>query len=68
MSKNDDQTVEQKMEALRQQAAWFESDEFTLGEASDRFKRAAKLAEEIEKDLSELENTVTVLKKSFEES
>ena len=68
MSKESNKTVEQKMEALRQLAAWFESDEFTLGEASERFKQAAKLAEEIEKDLSELENSVTILKRSFEET
>lgn len=68
MSKENSKTVEEKMEALRQQAAWFESDEFTLGEASERFKQAAKLAEDIEKDLSELENTVTVLKRSFEDA
>ena len=56
------------MEALRTLAMWFESDEFTLTDASAKFEQAAKLAKEIEHDLSEMENSVNVLKKSFEES
>lgn len=61
-------TIEEKMNELRTLAAWFESDEFSLGQAAERFEVAAKLAREIEHSLSEMENTVTVLKKSFEES
>jgi exonuclease VII small subunit len=56
------------MEELRGLAAWFESDEFTLSTAAERFEAAAKLAREIEHDLSEMENTVNVLKESFEEA
>ncbi len=59
--------VEKKMEQLRGLVAWFESDDFVLEEASAKFEAAAKLAGEIEHDLGELKNTVTVLKKSFEE-
>lgn len=61
-------TIEEKMNELRTLAAWFESDEFSLTHASEKFEQAAKLAREIEHDLSEMENTVTVLKKSFEEA
>lgn len=61
-------TLEEKMNELRTLAAWFESDEFSLTHASEKFEQAAKLAREIEHDLSEMENTVTVLKKSFEEA
>lgn len=56
------------MNELRQAALWFESDEFSLTDAPDKFALAAKLAKEIEHDLAEMENTVTVLKKSFEET
>lgn len=65
-SKN--KTIEDKMNDLRAAAAWFESEEFTLNEAAAKFEAAAKLAREIEHDLAEMENTVTVLKKSFEEA
>lgn len=61
-------TIEEKMNELRELAAWFESDEFSLTSASEKFKAAATLAKEIEHDLSEMENDVTVLKQSFEEA
>lgn len=61
-------TIEDKMNELRQMAAWFESDEFSLTHASEKFKAAAKLARDIEHDLSEMENTVTILKESFEQA
>lgn len=60
-------TVEEKMMQLREMVVWFESDDFVLEQASEKFQAAATLAKEIEKDLSELKNTVTVLKQSFEE-
>ncbi len=60
-------SIEEKMNELRTMAAWFESDEFSLTDASEKFKVAAKLAKEIEHDLSEMENDVTVLKESFEQ-
>ena len=61
-------TIEDKMNELRQMAAWFESDEFSLTHASEKFEAAAKLARDIEHDLSEMENTVTILKESFEQA
>lgn len=63
-----DKTIEEKMNELRTLAAWFESDEFSLSLAAERFEAAADLARDIERSLSEMENTVTVLKKSFEEA
>ena len=61
-------TIEDKMNELRAMVAWFETDEFQIEQASAKFEEAAKLAKEIEKDLGELKNTVTVLKQSFENS
>jgi exonuclease VII small subunit len=59
-------TIEEKMTQLREQAAWFESPEFSLTHAKEKFEAAAKLAREIETDLAEMENQITVLKESFE--
>ncbi len=59
-------TIEEKMEELRSQAAWFESDEFSISHAKDKFESAAKLAREFESDLADMENQVTILKESFE--
>lgn len=59
-------TVSQKMADLGELVSWFESDEFELEMALDKYKEAEKLAGEIEKDLSELKNEITVLKQKFD--
>jgi exodeoxyribonuclease VII small subunit len=68
MSQKNSKTIEEKMNELREAAAWFESDDFSLTQAAEKFEAAAMLAKEIEHDLSEMENTVRTLKESFEES
>lgn len=60
-------TVAQKMAELREMVAWFESDNFVIEEAVDRFKAAEKLASDIEKDLSDLKNEIVVLKNKFDQ-
>ena len=59
-------TVSEKMTALGQLVAWFESDEFELEKALDRYKEAETLATEIEHDLANLKNEITVLKQKFD--
>ena len=65
MSKND-KTIQEKMNQLSELVAWFESDEFELEAAIEKYKTAETLAGEIEKDLSELKNEITVLKTKFD--
>lgn len=60
------ESIEDKMVKLRQLVEWFESDDFSLTEATDMFEKANKLAREVEHDLSEMKNKVTTLKESFE--
>lgn len=60
-------TVEQKMSELRKAVAWFESEDFSLTQASEKFKQASSLAVAIEHDLKHLENEINILKQSFEE-
>ena len=62
-----DKTIEEKMNTLREAAAWFEGEDFSLTMASEKFEAAARLANEIEHDLQQMENQITVLKRSFEE-
>ena len=68
MSKNDKavKTVSEKMDELSKLVAWFESEEFALEQAIDRYKQAETLADEIEKELSSLKNEITVLKNKFD--
>lgn len=67
MSDKNSETVSKKLAKLSELVAWFESDDFVLEEAIERFKEAQKLAEDVETDLSKLKNEITVLKKKFDE-
>lgn len=66
MSK-ENKTIEQKLDDLRQRVSWFDSEEFILAEAIDRFKQAEELAADIERDLTSFQNKITVLKQRFDE-
>lgn len=67
MSEKSSTTVSKKLAHLGELVAWFESDEFSLEEAVERFKEAQKLADEIEDNLAKLKNEIVVLKKKFDE-
>ena len=58
-------SLNQKIEKLDGEVDWFYSDEFKLEEATDKYKKAVKLAKEIEKDLNELKNEIEVLSEDF---
>ena len=60
-------TVQTKLALLHEKVAWFDSDEFELEQAIDKFAEAEKLAEEIEADLTGLKNEITVLKQRFDQ-
>ncbi|MEO7904208.1 MAG: hypothetical protein ABIR91_00270 [Candidatus Saccharimonadales bacterium] len=66
MTKNN-MTIADKTAALNDMVAWFDSDEFELEKALDRFAEAEKLAGQIEADLTALKNTITVAKMTFDE-
>lgn len=67
MSKaNEDKKISTKMNELSELVSWFESDEFELETALEKYADAEKLAKDIEQDLSSLKNEVTVLKKKFD--
>lgn len=68
MSATNNSTIKQKTEKLDQLVAWFDSDDFALEQALDKFKEAEKLAAEIESDLLSLKNEVTVLRQKFDEA
>ncbi len=59
-------TIQEKMAELQALVNWFQGEDFTLEEAVGKFSGAEKLAETIEKDLSELKNDITVIKQRFD--
>lgn len=46
--------------------AWFEQDDFDIEEAIAKFEQGAALAKEIKTKLATLDNTITILKATFE--
>lgn len=68
MTKNNDITIQEKIAKLDALVAWFDSDEFTLETALDKFKTAEQLAAEIEKDLNSLKNDIQVVKQKFDQA
>ena len=60
-----EKSISEKMKELEAATEWFYSDELDLEKASDNYKAAIKLANEIEKDLAELKNEITVIEKDF---
>jgi exonuclease VII small subunit len=59
-------TVQEKTAELTELVAWFDSDDFSLEQAIDKFKSAELLAEEIEKDLLALKNEIILVKQKFD--
>ncbi|MBQ3464457.1 exodeoxyribonuclease VII small subunit [Candidatus Saccharibacteria bacterium] len=57
--------ISEKISKLDEKIKWFYSDEFSLDEASSRYKEAVKLAEEIEDNLENLKNDIKVLGHDF---
>lgn len=51
-------TIEQKISELEKLVAWFDSDEFELEKAMGEYEKARALAEEIERDVASLKNTI----------
>lgn len=67
MSVNDNsqETIAEKQQNLQALLAWFDSEEFNIEQVSSKFEEAKKLSEEIERQLEEQKNTITVLKEKF---
>lgn len=58
-------TIQEKIATLDELVAWFESDDFQLEQASEKLKEAAKLAADIEHDLTGVANDIQLVKQSF---
>ncbi len=61
MAKN----LTEKMKELDEKVEWFNSDEFELDKAMDKYKEALELTKEIEEDLQSLKNEIKVLEEDF---
>lgn len=59
-------TIQEKIDQLTELVAWFDSDEFMLETALEKFKVAEALAASIEKDLTALKNDIQIVKQKFD--
>lgn len=60
-SNADDRSLREQMEQLEEILAWFDSDEFELEAALERYQQAARVAEQIDRHLTEIKNKVTII-------
>lgn len=56
-----DMTIEQLLEAIDAEMAWFHSDDFKIQEASERFRKVKGLSERAEKILNDMKHEIEVL-------
>lgn len=68
MSDKDNPTINQKINQLNHAVEWFYSDDFSLEQATDKYKSTLSLAKEIETDLNSLKNEIEVLSEDFSKS
>lgn len=68
MSVKNKSSISEKTIKLNELVEWFDSEDFELEEALDKFAEAEKLASEIEADLLAMKNTISVVKKKFNEA
>lgn len=65
MSK-ENKSIQDKIAELSKLVSWFDSDDFVLEKAIDKFKEAESLAEEIERELNALKNDIQIVKQKFD--
>ena len=59
-------SIQEKTAELTKLVAWFYSENFELESALDNFKKAEKLAVDIEHDLLSLKNEIQIVKQKFD--
>ena len=66
MLQQENKTISQKLKEYEALISWFDSDDFTLEEALQKYAEAEKVATDIQDHLKEIKNEITVLKQSFD--
>lgn len=62
---SDDTTIEQLMAELETKLAWFQSEDFRLEEAQQRFIELRQLAQTIDERLNHLQQQIDVMAEEF---
>lgn len=67
MSAKNNSDLSAKLKKLDELVAWFDQEDFSIEDALKKFKEADELSREIEKQLNELKNDITILAKRFDQ-
>ena len=59
------ESINQKIDKLKEQVEWFYGDNFDLSKATEKYKSAVELARGIEKDLNDLKNEIKIIEEDF---
>lgn len=60
-------TITEKIDQLDALIAWFDSDDFTIEQALEKYQQAQDLAGQIRGQLDEFKNQITVFERKFSE-
>lgn len=66
MTKEQELTLDEKIQRLNELVAWFESDEFSLDEATEKYRSANELLKQINQDVAKLEQEFVVVGESVD--
>ncbi|MFZ1243117.1 MAG: exodeoxyribonuclease VII small subunit [Candidatus Saccharimonas sp.] len=65
MSK-ENKSIQEQLQKLQELVAWFDSDDFVLEQAIEKYHEAEVLAMRIDEQLVAVKNEITVLKEKFD--
>lgn len=67
MSQTSKTNISEQLNKLQQSLAWFDSEDFNLDEAIQRYEESSKIADDLKKSLEEIRNKVEILKQNFQD-
>lgn len=68
MSGKSKTSIEERTEELNKLLAWFDSEDFSVEAAMEKYKQAEAIAESIKQDLKTLKNEIKLVKQKFDEA
>lgn len=66
MSNKKAESLQDKINRLSEMVAFFDTDDFDIEQALEKYKEAEKLSDEIREQMVEVKNEITVLKERFD--
>lgn len=66
MSTKKSESLAEKINRLGDMVAFFDTDDFDIEQALEKYKEAEKLSDEIREQMSAVKNEITVLKEKFD--